>query len=633
MKKNTGSQYFTVNIVDVSTGASWNGTAYGVYKGDNGTLTQCANSVVQTSVTVSGIVIYQYTYSPTQAETNYDHVTFTIFGTGAVPKDVIFATTFPQSADVAAGVTTTAITDGLLTAAKFGNDTTVKALLTGATVAAAASTITLDGSAVGVNNYYDGQTIQIISGTGAGQARVITGYTSGKVATVSDAWATQPTAGAVYVIHPLGDVEVSLNNDKTGYALTVTPPTVSQIRTEMDSNSTQLAAIKAKTDIITAPPTPPTVTAIRQEIDANSTQIAAIKAKTDNLPSDPASNTQVATRMASFTYTAPPSASENAAAVRVELATELGRVDASITSRMATFTYNSSPTASEIWSYDGPRTLTDKAGFAPSPTQNASAVRTELAAELARLDATMSSRLAAVNYTAPDNASIAVTGLNLALALGVGFDSATDSLHQIRANTGIIDAAGIRSAIGMMAANLDVQLANIPGLAEIESTVLDALMADHQIPGTIGYGIRAAGNLGDPLGLTIAELQQYDLETYASLILKLNVGEPTEPVVPIPAPSLSVDDCIVYIDIKDSINVPITFKLSETARKNGVVLTETRTAYTDTLGRAVIALCRTDKMTPSGVFYKVTCEALHWHQKPLELTTSIYNLAELITDG
>lgn len=43
--------------------------------------------------------------------------------------------------------------------------------------------------------------------------------------------------------------------------------------------------------------------------------VTAIKAKTDNLPADPASNTQVLTRMATFTYTAPPAVTD----IRAEL--------------------------------------------------------------------------------------------------------------------------------------------------------------------------------------------------------------------------------------------------------------------------------------------------------------------------
>jgi hypothetical protein len=59
-------------------------------------------------------------------------------------------------------------------------------------------------------------------------------------------------------------------------------------------------------------------------------------------------------------------------------------------------------TAQEVWEY-ATRTLT--AGV-PTAAQNASAVRTELATELSRVDVATSTRLAETGYTAPDNASI-----------------------------------------------------------------------------------------------------------------------------------------------------------------------------------------------------------------------------------
>lgn len=47
----------------------------------------------------------------------------------------------------------------------------------------------------------------------------------------------------------------------------------------------------------------------------------------------------VSTRLASAGYAAPPSAATNATAVRAELATELGRIDAPITSRLSEGVY------------------------------------------------------------------------------------------------------------------------------------------------------------------------------------------------------------------------------------------------------------------------------------------------------
>ena len=76
-------------------------------------------------------------------------------------------------------------------------------------------------------------------------------------------------------------------------------PSVAQIRTEMDSNSTKLANLDATvssrlaTSGYTAPTTPPTVAAIRTEMDTNSTKLANLDAT-------------VSSRLASSAYTAPP---------------------------------------------------------------------------------------------------------------------------------------------------------------------------------------------------------------------------------------------------------------------------------------------------------------------------------------
>lgn len=54
-------------------------------------------------------------------------------------------------------------------------------------------------------------------------------------------------------------------------------------------------------------------------------------------------------------------------------------------------------------------------GSAPTAAQNAAAVRSELATELARIDTSVASRLAASGYTAPDNASIITIKQNTGL--------------------------------------------------------------------------------------------------------------------------------------------------------------------------------------------------------------------------
>lgn len=77
-------------------------------------------------------------------------------------------------------------------------------------------------------------------------------------------------------------------------------PTVQEIRAEIDTSSTQLAAIKAKTDNLPSDPADQSLIiaatdTVRTDIAAlpTTTVVNAIKAKTDNLPASPATQTSV----------------------------------------------------------------------------------------------------------------------------------------------------------------------------------------------------------------------------------------------------------------------------------------------------------------------------------------------------
>lgn len=141
-------------------------------------------------------------------------------------------------------------------------------------------------------------------------------------------------------------------------------------------------------------------------------------------------------------YTAPPSAATNATAVRSELATELGRMDAAVSSRSTlTAAGVRSELAVELGRIDttvGSRLATAGYTAPPSAVNNATAVRSELAVELGRIDVTLSSRLASTSYTAP------------------------------------LSASDTRTALGLASANLDTQLADLPTVAEFEARTLAA---------------------------------------------------------------------------------------------------------------------------------------------------------------
>ena len=118
------------------------------------------------------------------------------------------------------------------------------------------------------------------------------------------------------------------------------------------------------------------------------------------------------------------------------------RLDVAVSTRLATSAYTA-PTA------------------APTAAANAAAVRTELAAELGRIDTTVSSReaesaaatRAAANQAEHDATQTAVAGV------GGG---------------GGLDAAGVRAALGMAAANLDDQLTALPTNAELTTALAGA---------------------------------------------------------------------------------------------------------------------------------------------------------------
>lgn len=172
------------------------------------------------------------------------------------------------------------------------------------------------------------------------------------------------------------------NVGKTGYSLTVTPPTAVQVRQEIDSNSTKLdAAISTRMATFTYT-APPTAAAIRTEIDSNSTKL----------------DVAVGTRLATASYSAPPTVS----AIRTEIDINSTKLDVAVGTRMATFSYTAPPTAA--------------------------AIRAEIDANSTKLDATVSSRMATFTYTAPDNATITTINGKLPALVGGRVDASVGAM-------------------------------------------------------------------------------------------------------------------------------------------------------------------------------------------------------------
>lgn len=170
--------------------------------------------------------------------------------------------------------------------------------------------------------------------------------------------------------------------------------------TTADIPSASISAIQAKTDNLPSDPADqslveaaitalsiPTVVQIRSELDSNSTKLA-------NLDATISSRLAPSGTLATVTTLTNAPASVTPAQIRAELAVELARIDAAVSSRLAP-----NGTLATV------TTLTN-APTVPTAAAIASQVRTELATELARVDAAVSTRLASSAYTAPSNSDV-----------------------------------------------------------------------------------------------------------------------------------------------------------------------------------------------------------------------------------
>ena len=159
----------------------------------------------------------------------------------------------------------------------------------------------------------------------------------------------------------------------------------------------------------------------------------------------------ITTRMATFTYTTPPTAAAIATAIMTDLlsGTDFNTVgsfgklvkdylDAAVSTRLATSGYTA-PDNTTIG------TISTNIGAAGAGLTAIGDTR------LANLDAAVSTRLATSGYTAPDNASASSAASSAATA-------ATQATNAASQTT----AANIRTAVGLAAANLDSQLGAIP---------------------------------------------------------------------------------------------------------------------------------------------------------------------------
>ena len=157
-------------------------------------------------------------YTPTQGETDFTSFVIVAYKTGCIPASVTVVTSAAAvpgkvdvgaiSGDATAADNAEAFFDGtgyagtnnvIPTVTNVTNDPLVST--SGTATAGGPSTITLAVGTAGGDDYYVRQAVMLTGGTGAGQTNRITAYNSGtRVATVADAWVTQPDNTTTYKV-------------------------------------------------------------------------------------------------------------------------------------------------------------------------------------------------------------------------------------------------------------------------------------------------------------------------------------------------------------------------------------------------------------------------------------------------
>jgi hypothetical protein len=229
---------------------------------------------------------------------------------------------------------------------------------------------------------------------------------------------------------------------------------------------------------------------------------------------------------------------------------------------------------------------------------------------------------------------------------GTGFDTATDSLHQIRANASAMTATELRTALGLAAANLDTQLAAQPALAAIVNGILDALVADHQTDGSFAKAVGDASLLGDPWNKPFL-IPGSDPPEYVSagdLLFQLFIAPYIQPVTPTGAPD-DITMCRVTgrFELPDGTwanKVPVQFDLvvpgGGPAKSDNLIVQQQIVTSTDSQGYLVykgrqwVDLERNDFIAPAGTSWIVTSEALRFDATPFELVARSFDLGTLV---
>ncbi len=219
MKKNVASQRIGAQMVSATDGSAFTGAVTVYITGDAGT--QAVGSVGSGACTHEGNGYH--TYAPAQAETNYDLVAFTFIGTGAVPATVQVFTAFPQTGDSFARIGAPA----------------------GASISADVAAVKVDTAAIEVD-------------TADIQSRLPAALVSGRIDASVGAMAANTLTASALATDAVTEIQTGLSTLDAAGVRTAVGLASANLDTQLtaidDFLDTEVAAIKAKTDLIPASP-------------------------------------------------------------------------------------------------------------------------------------------------------------------------------------------------------------------------------------------------------------------------------------------------------------------------------------------------------------------------------------------
>lgn len=298
---------------------------------------------------------------------------------------------------------------------------------TGTASAGSSSSLTLVAPAPAVTSELKGQVLTIISGTGAGQSRLISGYTSGRVASVSPSWTTTPDNTSVYVVG--GSLHTDVRQisggsgwstnfiaayDGTGYAGGTIKQDVNTVTAAGTAwNSGAIGASTLATDTITA------AKIAADAIGASELAADAVTEIATGVWANATRTVSAATNITSTGGTVPITAgglvSSDVTAISTDT-TAANNAESFFDGTGYAGTNNVIPTVTTVTNGVTVTTNNDKTGYALS-SAGVQAIWDALTSALTtvgsigkllvdNINATISSRLASASYTAPDNAGI-----------------------------------------------------------------------------------------------------------------------------------------------------------------------------------------------------------------------------------